>query len=578
MTHPTLGTTTTGAAAPLDLDRLIETRLLVQGTSGSGKSYAVRRLLEETHGRVQHLVLDAEGEYATLRERFDYVLAGPGGDCPAEPRHAGLLARRLLELSASAIVDLHEMRPADRPRFVRGFCEALVAAPRSLWHDALVVIEECHLVAPQGGREAESTNAVIDLATRGRKRGFALVAVTQRISDLHKSVVAQCGNRLIGLTTLDADVKRAAYELGFEGRDQARQLAELKRGHFFGFGPAISSRVISLTIGTVQTTHAQRRGSRAAPPPPAPEKVRAILGKLADLPREAEEEARTIDSLGRRVRDLERELRTARAGAPDPAAIERAREEGRAAGAATARAAFRFLIDQAQHVVAASKTTHERVEALARAMTGVELPQVPHVAAAAAAVQRRMSAPPAQQRVPEPRPASAPRVVSSGNGHLTGPEQRILDAIAWFEQIGVTEPEQTAVAFLAGYTYGGGAFNNPRGALRTKGLVEYRAGERIALTDDGRSHARVPDAPLTSDELHRRVLDRLPGPEQRLLRPLLDAYPEALSNEELAERAGYTAGAGAFNNPRGRLRSLGLVEYPQPGRVAARSVLFVEGR
>lgn len=92
MTSPTLGISTVGAPVPLDLDRLIETRLLVQGASGSGKSFAVRRLLEETHGRVQHLVLDAEGEYATLRERFDYVLAGPGGDCPADPRHARLLA------------------------------------------------------------------------------------------------------------------------------------------------------------------------------------------------------------------------------------------------------------------------------------------------------------------------------------------------------------------------------------------------------------------------------------------------------------------------------------------------------
>lgn len=28
----------------------------------------MRRLLEQTHGRVQHLVVDAEGEYVSLRE------------------------------------------------------------------------------------------------------------------------------------------------------------------------------------------------------------------------------------------------------------------------------------------------------------------------------------------------------------------------------------------------------------------------------------------------------------------------------------------------------------------------------
>lgn len=96
------------------------------------------------------------------------------------------------------------------------------------------------------------------------------------------------------------------------------------------------------------------------------------------------------------------------------------------------------------------------------------------------------------------------------------------------------------------------------------------------LTDSGRALAAVPDVPLTSDELQRRVLERLPGPEQRLLAPLLAAYPQPMSNEALAQAAGYTAGAGAFNNPRGRLRSLGLVEYPHPGHVVARPVLFLE--
>ena len=93
-------------------------------------------------------------------------------------------------------------------------------------------------------------------------------------------------------------------------------------------------------------------------------------------------------------------------------------------------------------------------------------------------------------------------------GEITNPEQRILDAIAWMESIGINEPEQTAVAFLADYRYGGGAFNNPRGALRTKGLVEYR-GNNIALTEEGRLVANAPETPLTTEELHKRVLGRL---------------------------------------------------------------------
>ncbi len=157
---------------------------------------------------------------------------------------------------------------------------------------------------------------------------------------------------------------------------------------------------------------------------------------------------------------------------------------------------------------------------------------------------------------------------------ITGHEQRILAAIAWQHSIGIDEPEQTAVAFLADYTFGGGGFNNPRGALRTKGLVEYVSGNRIKLTEAGRALAKTPDIPLTTEELHSKVLNLLPGPEKKLLKPLLEAYPESMSNEELASASGYEIGGG-FNNPKGRLRTLGLVEYPEPGKIVARSILFL---
>jgi hypothetical protein len=106
-------------------------------------------------------------------------------------------------------------------------------------------------------------------------------------------------------------------------------------------------------------------------------------------------------------------------------------------------------------------------------------------------------------------------------------------------------------------------------------MVEYR-GNRIALTDVGRELAKAPDAPLTTEELHKHVLDVLPGPEQKLLRELLAIYPSDIAKDELAERVGYAAGSGGFNNPCGRLRTLGLVDYPQSGRVRAKDLLFLQ--
>ena len=127
-----LGRDTAGKPIRLDIERLVATRMLLQANSGSGKSWALRRLLEMTHGKVQQIVIDPEGEFYTLREKLDYVICAKGGDCPAEPRSAALLARKLLELGCSAVVDIQELNPRDRVRFVRLFIEALVNAPRTL--------------------------------------------------------------------------------------------------------------------------------------------------------------------------------------------------------------------------------------------------------------------------------------------------------------------------------------------------------------------------------------------------------------------------------------------------------------
>src|SRR6266542_596540 len=289
-----------------DLGVLVDTRMLVQCNCGGGKSHTLRRLLEQTHGHVQQLVLDPEGEFASLRERHDYVLAAKsGGDTAADPRSAKLLAERLLELGVSAILDVYELKAHERIRFVRVFLEALIDAPKKLWHPVLVVIDEAHVYCPQKG-EAESAGAVIDLATRGRKRGFCAVLATQRLSKLHKDAAAELNNKLIGRTGLDVDMQRAAEELGFTGRDERLQLRALDPGEFFAFGPALSPTVTRVMIGPVQTTHPKAGARLATIAPPPTEKVKALLPKLADLPAEAAEQQRS-------EAELKRELAAARA-------------------------------------------------------------------------------------------------------------------------------------------------------------------------------------------------------------------------------------------------------------------------
>jgi DNA helicase HerA-like ATPase len=267
----------------IDLPKLIESKLLVQANSGGGKSWALRRILEQSHGKVQHIILDSEGEFGTLREKYDYVIAGKGGDTPAEPRSAALLARKLLELNVSAIIDLYELHPQERKRFVKLFLDSLINAPKELWHDCIVVIDEAHTYAPEKG-QSEAMDAVIGLCALGRKRGFCAILATQRISKLSKDAAAECNNKLIGRASQDIDMKRAADELGFTSREQMLSLRALKPGEFYAFGPAISDDVQKVTVGEVQTTHPKAGSRSLTKVVPPTEGIKKILGKLDDLP------------------------------------------------------------------------------------------------------------------------------------------------------------------------------------------------------------------------------------------------------------------------------------------------------
>lgn len=547
-----------GEGLSCNLERLVDSRLLIQANSGGGKSWCLRRVLEQTHGHVQQLVIDPEGEFASLRERFDYVYAAKsGGDTSADPRSAKLLAERLLDLRVSAILDIYELKAHQRIQFVRFFLEALVDARKDLWHPALVVVDEAHVYCPQKG-EAESAGAVIDLCTRGRKRGFCAVLATQRLSKLHKDAAAELNNKLIGRTGLDVDMARAGDELGFSGKEQQRSLRDLKPGTFYAFGPALAAGVSSVTIGPVETTH-PKAGSRIAfTPPPPTAAVKALLPKLADLPAEAEQKQKTAEEQRQEIASLRRQLTLAQRTVAKPETkVVQSRVEIPVVPAADMRrmeSAAKKITDAANAAVEVANQVLGKLRATVNAPAPRVVPQPRRFRVESAPVRRR-------EPVPE--------------GELSGPEQRILDAIAWCESIGITEPEQTAVAFLAGYTYGGGAFNNPRGRLNTRDLVRYVGSDRIALTDEGRELAATPDAPLTTEQLQQLVLARLPGPERRILQVLLTEFPRTLNKSELAEAAGYALG-GAFNNPLGRLRSLGLIDYPERGTARARDLLFLE--
>jgi hypothetical protein len=560
----------------LDLEVLLKTRLLVTASSGGGKTGTLFQICETFAGQVQIIILDWEGEFSPLRTKYPFVLAGPGGETPAAVKTARLLAHRLLELHASAICDIYELPHDQKHAFVKEFLEAMIDAPKALWHPVLVIVDEAHLVAPEKGQgESVATGAVIDMASRGRKRGFCLIPATQRLAKLSKNVAAECQNVLVGRTT-QVDQARAADVLNLSGKavreEFFRRIGRMPTAEFFAYGMAFGAGEPEAFHVTRPETLPRNEAKRLVVPP-TPKAIEGMLPQLSDIPVEAEKKAKTEEELRAELRTTQRRIREleAGAGANHDEEIRMLKEELEAAGEAIEKARM-HVEDRDRRIAAARLLLAEEVTALLNRVAGLlEAGERPDLA-----VAMKPAPTPIPRQIALAHVQRPPRAERPADGEeLTGPEQRILDALAWFEAVGVPEPEQPAVAFMAGYVYGAGGYNNPKGRLNKRGLVEYLPGDRLKLTAEGRTVANFPQIQPTNEALQEAVMAKLGGPEQRILAPLLACYPKGMDNTALAEAAGYVPNAGGYNNPRGRLKSLGLVKY-ESGMVFARDILFPE--
>ena len=268
-----MGATAASGAVPgpamLDLEELLATRLLVQGNSGSGKSHLLRRLLEQSAPHVQQVVIDPEGDFVGLTERFGHVVV----DGDRSVAELETIAARVRQHRISAVLTLEKLDAEMQMRAAAVFLNALFDADRDHWFPALIIVDEAQLFAPAvSGDVSEearklSLGAMTNLMCRGRKRGLAGVIATQRLAKLAKNVAAEATNFLMGRTFLDIDMARAADLLGLERR-QAEVFRELQRGHFVALGPALSRRPLPIRVGSVET--APRGGTPKLTPLPEP--------------------------------------------------------------------------------------------------------------------------------------------------------------------------------------------------------------------------------------------------------------------------------------------------------------------
>lgn len=454
----------------------------------------------------------------------------------------------------------------------------MVQAPKSLWHPVLVIVDESHTYAPEKGYgESVALQPMIDLANLGRKRGFCLIPATQRLSKLSKNVTEPMQNILVGRTMFD-DQERAArifkIKPGAETREFSLELERLKDGQFIARGRAFSGDMLKVQVTRAETRPPKTGSAMAAAVSPAPAEIRALLPKLADLPHEAQRKVETEDSLRDQLRQAERRI------------AEMQRDLEIAAQGNVSKERERMLVEQIQNMERELESYRARFAAIAGvAETAERLAQelraLQSDLPAAIEVPAELKAP--LPAIPAPRPvAAAPSLARTPQREervdgLDGPSSRVLRALADLAAIRIDPAPREQVAVFAGYSnLNSKGFVNAMGALRSAGLIDYPEAGKVQLTSEGRKAAPRVERPATENAYHERLFQMMGGPESRILQVLIERRGRAIERPELAARAGYTnLNSKGFVNSMGRLRTLGLLDYPSTGMVCGTSLLFL---
>ena len=552
-----------GAGLPLSA---LDQRVAIVGTSGSGKTYATKGLVEQLLDQQARVcVMDPLGVWWGLRAGADgvapgypvVVFGGRHADVPLDEGMGTALGRLVGTQPLACVVDLSEMSgSAARRRFATAFAEALFESNEEPLH---LVLDEADLWAPQRPRPDAYAllGRIEEIVRRGRVRGFIPWLITQRPAVINKDVLSQA-DILIAMKLTSSHDREAvgSYLEGQSERAESRRiladLPKLARGEGYLWAPSdgVLARVAFPAIRTYDSSRTPRRGEQPATPRTLAEvDLSAIMAALsaAGTDGNKQEAGRTLPGAAgfdrRRLMEREQMLAAAQTRIAD---LE--------AEVAELRARLEQIMTLARGVPA---------DAPAKSPEGDLREPVP-----------QLEGPPV---APQPAPRTTGTIEQAALASTTNPPRterlkagaavlgatlhpaarKLLAALAQHAPARFTWGQ---AATLAGLKAAGGHYNAGRKQLRDLGLVE-EAGDLVAAGPAGLDAAgEVPSAPSTPGERLALWCERLPSPAPEMLRSLATHGGRYTEAAELAAALGKKPTGGHWNSGLALLRNNGLVE------------------
>ncbi len=561
---------------------------------GGGKTYAAGKLAEcLLDAGVQVVILDAVGNWWGLRLMADGrtpaydipVLGGLRGDIPLESSGGHLIADIVVDSGRSIILDISQFSKTDRQRFATGFAERLWRQKKAERHPSPLhlIIEESQLIVPQmvKGDQAVMVGIYEEIIRLGRNYGIGISMISQRPQSVNKEVLNQ--TECLFVFQVNGKQERHALRdwIAYHGAQNSLvdELPSLAVGTAYVWSPQWLQILQKVPIGEKKTFDASatprvgvtqiRRELKALDLDDLKKRMAATIEKaMADNPRELRAE---IARLQKQLR-LKNDLKSVNA---DVKVVAQA--------VANATRELQREIRGRDQTIRELNSRLEKIAAMCEG-SGVSERRHSHLQPAMIKAGEVLQAGNAALKRALRDPATVlcrPPIDSDNDFRPSGTQQRILDALAWFESIGNPRPTNLQVGAIALIDSTGGHFSNVVGPLSSNGLVERGAGA-MALTEQGRAIASVPEQIATLEDYHKVLRERVRrarsagGKTIEMLNAIIARGGSEITNEEIGAAVGIDHTGGHFSNMIGPLGTVGLIER-RSGIVRPTEVLFPPG-
>jgi hypothetical protein len=254
----------------LKIKDVVASRTYIASETRMGKSYTTRKIVENVYGHVPIIIIDPEGEYSSLREKYSFVIIGK--DVPLEVETAEFMAEWVLKENVSVIIDTSMIK--DDKEYVDSFLNQFFYRETTSRKPYLIIIEEAEDYAAEKGAPGTFLGITAVLARKGGKRGIGVIYVGHRPAWISKGVLSQCPNKAVG--KIESTDFEALEKFARIAPEIVEKLPDLNKGEFCLSGDWVDEPTF-IKVGQVKTTHL---GASPDTVPSSPKELQAVIEGL----------------------------------------------------------------------------------------------------------------------------------------------------------------------------------------------------------------------------------------------------------------------------------------------------------